>query len=104
MAIKITIVEEDLITAIPEFEYSIDTESLNQLQDSAQKMNLAFTSAIEKSGYTIINELQQDPFEQEIKLLRQNSKANPVLLDTLQQAINFARQGGCRYIKFTGNQ
>ena len=105
MALDIVLVKEDLVTRLPSNGIeSIETEKdfCLDIQTVAYDLGLTLIKTIDPYGVTLINQLQLDPLEKEINIMRGNPSINQRILDILQQAVDRARSLSC-YILFVGD-
>ncbi len=106
MAIDIYIVKEDLITRLP-ISWNIDSIDSDthfaNFKYRAEQLGCYLIPTIDAYGNTVINELQVELVENEIKKLRSDSTINQKTLDTLQQAVDAAKKSESHYILFVGD-
>ncbi len=104
MAIDIFILKADLLTELSMLIANIDSDhDFYLFKERSAALGCYFIPTIDAYGNTVINELQIELLENEIKKLRSDSTINQKTLDTLQQAVDAAKQANSHYILFVGD-
>ncbi len=96
--LQVCIIRENFQTILKAFDDIRVNDDFLYLQKIARQEHCLLIATIDSKGSTIINQLQLEVFENEIKKMQSRHDVNQKILDRLQEVT--AVVSGCEYIRF----